>query len=387
VTRPRVVHVTTTDISLALLLGPQLRAFRDAGYEVVGVSAPGPFLTDLEAAGIRHVSLIRATRAMAPQNDVLAMAELYRILRELRPAIVHTHNPKPGIYGRIAGRAARVPVVVNTVHGLYATSDDALAKRALVYSLERLATLASDAELVQNVEDLETLARVGVPRRKLQLLGNGIDLRRFDPGRVEVARRKELRDDWGVGDDAVVCGVVGRLVWEKGYREIFEAARLLRERVPNVHFVVVGPTDDDKADAMTRQDRDAAARAGNVIFAGMRDDIEDCYMAFDLLALASYREGFPRAAMEAAAMGLPIVASDIRGCRQVVEPDRTGILVPVRDAPGIAAAVERVAYDDELRSRMGDAARAKALAEFDDRRCIEVTLATYERLLRKRKSR
>src|SRR5262249_60035583 len=100
------------------------------------------------------------------------------------PNIVHTHNPKPGLYGRVAARLAGVPVVVNTVHGLYAQTDDPLTKRAVVYSLERAASVCSNAELVQNPEDLATLLRLKVPRHKLTLLGNGIDLGRFHPHRV-----------------------------------------------------------------------------------------------------------------------------------------------------------------------------------------------------------
>jgi glycosyltransferase involved in cell wall biosynthesis len=380
VSGPRLAHVTTTDISLALLLGPQLRAFRAAGYDVVGISAPGPFVEQLESWGIRHVPLRSATRAMAPHRDLLALRELTAVFRRLRPDIVHTHNPKPGIYGRVAARAAGVPVVVNTVHGLYATPDDPPLKRAVVYGIERAVSACSRAELVQNREDLETLRSLKVPARKLRLLGNGIDLARFDVRRVEVARRKELRDAWGIPEDAVVCGVVGRLVWEKGYREIFAAASVLRSRAPRVHFVVVGPSDDDKADGITETDRRRAAAAGNLTFVGMRHDMEDVYSAFDLFALASYREGFPRSAMEAAAMGLAIVATDIRGCRQVVDHGRNGLLVRVRDAGDLAGAIERIAGDDEMRVAMGDAGRAKAQAEFDQQRCIDVTLETYAEL-------
>ncbi|MDQ1515846.1 MAG: hypothetical protein QOE80_1676, partial [Actinomycetota bacterium] len=116
----RLLHVTTTDISLELLLGPQLRAFRDAGYEVHTASAAGPFVAGLTAVGIAHHPLRHTTRAFALGHDAAAPAELYRLFRRLRPDIVHTHNPKPGVYGRMAARAARVPLVVNTQHGLYA---------------------------------------------------------------------------------------------------------------------------------------------------------------------------------------------------------------------------------------------------------------------------
>lgn len=378
--RPRVVHVTTTDISLALLLGPQLRAFAAAGYEIIGASAPGPYVAEIESWGIEHRPLRHATRAFAPARDIAAFGELRRLFRELRPDLVHTHNPKPGVYGRLAARATRVSAVVNTVHGLYALPEDRWAKRALVYSLERIAAACSDAELVQNPEDVETLARIGVARSKLHLLGNGIDLDRFDPEKVDDVRRADVRREMGVDADAVVCGVVGRLVWEKGYREVFDAAARLRTLAPAVRVVVVGPSDLDKHDGLREADL-AEAREHGVVFLGLRSDMEAVYAAMDVYVLASYREGFPRSAMEAAAMGLPVVATDVRGCRQVVDDGQTGRLVPVRDAEAIAGAVAALAGDAEARSTMGRAGRDKAVREFDQRRVITLTLDVYTRLL------
>lgn len=378
---PVVVHLTTTDITLELLLGPQLRAFRDAGYEVIAMSAPGPYVDALEADGIRHVALEHASRSFGFGDDLRAGREVYQHFRSLRPDIAHTHNPKPGVYGRLAARAARVPIIVNTVHGLYAQPDDPIAKRTAVYGLERLAAFCSQAELVQNPEDLETLARLGVPRRKLHQLGNGIDLTRFGSDRVSPPRRAALRAEMGAGPDDIVCGAVGRLVWEKGYRELFAAAAALRERRPNLKIVVVGETDHDKADAVTQDDIEAATNASGVRFLGHRDDVEDLYAAFDFYVLASHREGFPRSAMEAAAMGLPVVATDIRGCRQVVDDGHTGVLVPRRDAAALAAAISRLADDADLRVRMGTAAREKARREFDQQRVIDITLGVYDDLL------
>jgi glycosyltransferase involved in cell wall biosynthesis len=378
---PRIVHLTTADISLALLLGPQLRAFAAAGYEVIGASAPGPHVADLARWGIRHEPLAHATRSMAPHRDARALFELRTLFRRLAPDLVHTHNPKPGLYGRFAARLARVPKVVNTVHGLYALPDDPWAKRAVVYSLERAAATCSDAELIQNPEDVDVLRRLRIPERKLHLLGNGIDLQRFDPDRLDPARVAELRASLGAAPDDVVCGVVGRLVWEKGYREVFAAAAALRTRAPNVRIVVVGPIDAEKEDAITPADLERAERDGGVTFLGMRDDVDELYGAMDLYLLASHREGFPRSAMEAAAMGLPVVVTDIRGGRQVVDDGVTGALVPVGDAGAIADAVAKLAADHAAREAMGRAGRAKAHREFDDRRVIEITLGVYEELL------
>lgn len=384
--RPLLLHITTTDISLVLLLGPQLRAFRDAGYDVVGVSAHGPYVAELASAGISHVALRHATRSSAPHRDLLALAELCAVLRRLRPDIVHTHNPKPGVYGRLAARVAQVPVVVNTVHGLYALPEDRRAKRALVYGLERLCSTCSHAELVQNPEDIEVLGRIGVDRAKVALLGNGIDLSVFDPGRVPGAKALELRQRLGAGPDDIVCGAVGRLVWEKGYAELFAAAAELSRRSPRTRIVVIGPSDPGKHDAVPDSAIDHA-RASGVRFLGMRRDVVELYAAMDLYVLASYREGFPRSAMEAAAMGLPIVATDIRGCRQVVDHGVTGLLVPPRDASALAEAIATLSSDADRRRRMAGAARNKAIHEFDQERVIDTTLRTYERLLAARRRR
>src|SRR4029450_5917024 len=279
--RPRLLHVTTIDASLEVLLGPQLRAFRDAGYEVLTASAPGDYVARLEADGIGHVALGHGTRASAPGQDVLLLKELLSVFRRLRPDIVHTHNPKPGVLGRLAAKAARGPLVVNACPGLHALPTDPWPKRAAVYAAEWLAATCSDAELVQNPEDLETLTRLRVRRAKLHLLGNGIDLARFDPAGAAAGRRARLRAEWGIGRDEMVCGLVGRLVWEKGYQQVFDAAHALRERCPRVRIVIAGPTDLHKGDAVSAEALDRAQAAG-VTFLGFRDDTEALYTAMDL---------------------------------------------------------------------------------------------------------
>lgn len=378
--RRTVAHLTTTDMSLAWLLKPQLEAFVEAGWEVIGISSPGPFVAELERSGVRHVPIDSATRSLSPARDLRAFVDLVRVLREIRPTILHTHNPKPGIYGRVAGRLARVPSVVNTQHGLYATDDDRLTKRVAVWAAERFAAMFSDMELVQNPEDLARLRSLHISDRRMRLLGNGIDLARFDPDRVGRDDRARLRREWGVDDDEVVVGTVGRLVLEKGYRELFQAHRMLLESGRRVRLVVVGPEELEKSDGLTASEI-AMARDDGVMFLGQRNDVEAIYPAFDAFVLASHREGMPRAAMEASAMGLAVVASDIRGCRQVVDEGVTGLLVPARDAEQLSAAMARLVEDATERDRLGAAARLRAVREFDQRRVIELTLETYEYLL------
>lgn len=378
--RTKIAHLTTVDLSLRYLIMPQLLAPIEHGIDSVGISAPGPWVTDLESRGIRHVPLESSTRGVDPLADLKAMWELVKVLRRERPDILHTHNPKPGLYGRIIGRLMGVPIVVNTVHGIYAAPDDPLLKRFVVYGLEAVASRFSDAELVQSAEDASLMTRLRITHpEKVQHLGNGVDLERFDPRRIEPEVRESARAEFGVGPDDIVVGCVGRLVLEKGFAELFEAAEGLDRR-----FVVVciGPEDPDKPDAVPEELVDKA-RANGVRFLGMRTDMERLYAAMDLFVLPSHREGFPRAAMEASAMGLPVVATDIRGCREVVEHGRNGYLVPVGDPLALREAIERLG-DPDVRRRLASEARVKAEESFDERRVVETVMSTYLRLARER---
>lgn len=370
-TRLKVAHVTTIDLTLRNLLLAQLVRLNEDGFDVVGVSAPGPWVADLEAEGIRHVAWDHATRSWNPRADARAFAELYSIFKRERFDLVHLHNPKPAVMGRVAGRLARVPCVLNTVHGLYATPDDGLRKKLPVLGLEMLTSRLSNLELYQSEEDLDWARRRRiVSRSRSGLLGNGTDLDLFSPEAVSEARRKAVRDELGIPSDALVVGTIGRMVAEKGYREFFAAARSVRASFPQVRFVVVGDRDPDKSDALG--DDEVEAASADVVMAGWREDIPDVIAAMDVFVLASWREGMPRAAIEAAAMGKPLVLTDIRGCREVARHDVEGLLVPVRSPDELAAAISKTVADESLRRRLGEAARRRAVERFDESRVADI---------------
>lgn len=377
----RVAHLTTVDLSLRYLLLPQLTAVVDLGSEAIGISASGPHVADLEARGIHHISLPGATRSVAPVADVTAMFSLWRILRDERPDVIHTHTPKPGLYGRVIGRIAGVPAVLNTVHGLYATPDDRIAKRAIVYTLEAFAARFSDLELVQSAEDFRFMTKRHITRpERTVFLGNGVDLTRFDPDLGSAGERRSTRAILGVDDEQILVGVVGRLVAEKGFLELFDAVQDLDDQY---RLVVIGPHEPDKNDAIGAATV-AGARAAGVRFLGLRDDVDVLYRAMDLFVLPSHREGFPRAAMEAAASGLPLIVTDVRGCREVVDDGVNGLLVPVRDAHALRSAIETLGSDVEMRQRMGEAGRAKSVREFDEQRVVHRVIESQIRVLREK---
>ena len=285
--------------------------------------------------------------------------------------MLHTHNPKTGVLGRVLGRVVGVPVVVNTCHGLWAGPGDRALKRALVYGAEAFAALFSDAELFQNAADLATLRRWTRPGRAA-VVGNGTDLERFVPDDVQ---RKEVRRALGVADDEVLVGGVGRLVAEKGIAEFAETAARLTGRA---RFVWAGPEDPDKADALSGVD-------GSVAWLGEWTDMPGLYNALDVFVLPSYREGFSRSAMEAAACETAMVLSDIRGCREIGEDGVHLRLVPARDATALTRAVQQLVEDADARRRLGTAAGARARAEFDQRTIAARSLDAYAAVARRKR--
>ena len=359
----RIAHLTTVDMSLALLLGTELEVDVLEGHEVFGISAPGPYVERVEALGTTHVAVPQLTRSWHPRRDLAAFRQIFRTIRGLDLDVLHTHNPKTGVMGRIAGRLAGVPVVVNTCHGLWARPEDRFAKRVFVYGLEGLAARFSDFELFQNAEDMKTM-RWALKRGRHRVVGNGVDLDRFafDP-----EGRRRVRAELGVADDELLVGTVGRRVREKGVAEFAEAASRLRERAT---FVWVGPEDATEPSV-----RDGHADA--VRFVDERTDMPAVYSAFDVFVLASHREGFSRASMEAAACGIPMVLTDIRGCREIGDHGRHVLLVPARDDESLTGAVECLLGDAALRARLGDAVLARARKEFDQKQVARASLNTY----------
>lgn len=369
--RNRVAHLTTVDMSLRWLLATELLVDLEAGFEVFGISAPGPHVTAIEALGVQHVGVPELTRTWDPMGDLGALRRLLSILVKLDLDILHTHNPKTGVMGRAVGRLLRIPVIVNTCHGVWYKPGDGSARKSLVYGMEALAAQCSDAELYQNDVDRQWLRHV-VPRTKGRTVGNGIDLDRFI---YNADGRKRVRQELGVSDDQLLVGGVGRAVVEKGVLEFVQAAGLLRDRA---RFAWVGPADDDKSDAVS-------VPGGDVSFLGLRHDMPSLYSAFDVFALPSYREGFSRAAMEAAACGRAMVLTDIRGCREVGSHGEHLLLVPPRDPRLLAGAIMRLLEQPNLRERLGGAARERAREAFDQRLVARASLEAYKAVaLRKR---
>jgi glycosyltransferase involved in cell wall biosynthesis len=380
----KVAHITTIDMSLRFLLKNQLLSLVRAGYDVTGISAPGPHVEAVASAGIRHIA-VPMTRRVTPVADLLALVELVRVMRRERFTIVHAHTPKPALLGQLAARLTRVPVIVNTLHGLTFRDDTPRLKRALLVLLEKLCATMSDFILSQNPDDIETFVREGIaPREVLRFLGNGIDIRRFDVGAVPESTTARLRDEFGIRPGDKVVGFVGRLVVEKGIVELARAMEEVAREVPSARLLVIGPNEREKSDALSSDDPIFDPVRGLTIFTGLRNDMPEMFSLMDVFVLPSHREGFPRSPMEAAAMRRPAIVTDVTGCRETVRDGENGYLFPKGDAPALAAKIKDLLLHPERARAFGERGRQIAEERFDEQKVFQIVADTYRELLEKR---
>jgi glycosyltransferase involved in cell wall biosynthesis len=373
--RLKIAQVATVDLSVRFLLIDHLQRLQELGHDVTAICSPGKWVENVRSHGIR-VLTIPMQRELSPAQDFRSLLALRRCFAGEKFDVVHTHTPKAGLLGPVAARLAGVPVIVHTIHGLLFHDKMPASRRALFWPPEKWTAIFTTHLLSQSREDIDVAVQTHVaPLSKVQYLGNGIDVEHFS-GDTNVNRTEFTKG--AIGPDDFVVGCVGRLVYDKGFRELFEAAEMLVPRFPNLKFVVVGPEESDQNDAIEPHRLEELKRRGIVHFLGWRDDTRSCYAIMDAFALPSHREGVPRACMEAAAMRLPVVASNIRGCREIVVDGESGILVPVRDASRLAEAITRLMEDRELRRRMGDRGREHICVNFDHRQVLERLAVFYD---------
>ena len=370
----RIAHIANTDYFCAFLLMGQLRVAREAGHEVELVCGDGPQVARLREEGFA-VRIVENSRRIDPIEDLRTLARYVALFRRHEYDLIHTHNPKINALAALAARIAGVRSVVSTVHGLYSHERQHPVVRGFWRTLEGASARLSDLVLCQSAEDVRTARwRRIVPDGRLRRLGNGIDVDRFSPDRFGREDRAAIRRRIGVRDGEQVIGFVGRLVGEKGIPELVKSVA----GRPGWRLLLVGPDERGvKSDAL---DPAALCAAPNVTWLGLQADLPPLYAAMDVLTLPSHREGLPRTLLEGQSMARPIVATQVRGCREAVDSGRTGLLVPPGSPRHLRAAFEALSGDAARRRRFGEAGRGRALRLFDERSVFERISLAYREL-------
>lgn len=355
------------------------RFLRSQGHEVALVVPLGPFCEKLRQDGFRVLNVEMTRRSLNPLGEVAALRRLAALYRRERPDLVHHFTIKCVVYGTWAARLARVPAIVNAIEGLgFVFVNDAMKARLLRPVVKRMLRDACDRHnvtvLLLNRDDLATVEGTGVSRQAhLEVVrGSGIDTQQFRPGDRERSR----------GEVNVLF--VGRLLYDKGIAEFCECARLARCELGNrVRFLVAGQPDDGNPASVAPDTLAQWKAAGDVTFLGHVSDMPALLADSDIVVLPSYGEGIPRSLVEAAACGKALVATDVRGCRDVVRDGENGLLVPMRDAEALARAVTRLVSDEPLRRGLGEAGRRDVLREWDERIVFRDTMNAYDELLQR----
>jgi glycosyltransferase involved in cell wall biosynthesis len=338
----------------------------------------GSLMPEAEALGCPIHRIPSLTRNPHPLRDARALHELTRLFRQQRYDIVHTHTSKAGILARKAAQRAGVPIIIHTPHGHIFHSYFNVPVTRFFVALERRAAPYTDRIVTLTDGEIEEHLERGIGHRtQYRTVFSGID---FGPFEAAAAQREAIRIELGLPAGAILVGGVGRLEPVKGFTYLIQAAHIVAESIPNIHFVIAG-------DGSLRAALEAEARplAGRFHFLGLRGDIPDIMAALDLFVLPSLNEGMGRVLLEAAAAGKVAVASAVGGVPEIVVNGETGLLVPPKDPEALAAAIAKLANDAGLRQRMGQAARNRVVPAFGVMRMVELLEQLYDECIREKR--
>lgn len=375
---PKLLFLVTEDWYFCSHRLPIARAARDAGYAVTVATRVNQHGDQIRNEGFTLVPLRMKRANSNPLREIVSLIEIIRLYRRIRPDIVHHVAVKPALLGSLAAWLAGIPRRVNAIAGLgYVFSSNAIKARILrpMISIGFRALLNGPLSWVitQNPDDRKLMVerRLVAPERMILIKGSGVDLARYHPGHD--------RDP----AQPLVAAQVSRMIWDKGIGVTVEAARILKTRGVALKFVLAGRPDPENPASIPERQLRAWHDEGIVEWLGFCDDVAGLWGRCHIAVLPSwYGEGVPKSLLEAAACGRPIVTVDGPGLREVVQDGTTGILIPPRDAIALADALQRLAEDESLRQRLGQAARALAESEFGEATVIRHTLALYDNLLK-----
>ncbi len=366
----RVCQLCAVDFTLKKFLLPLIDGMCELGWDVTAVCSDGKEIAELRAQGY-CIDAIPIARSMNPWLALGSLLALTCYLRRHKFDILHAHTPVAALIGRIAAKLAGIPLVIYTAHGFYFNDDMPRWKYLLYVTIERLGGSLTDILFTQSSEDAQSaVAYRFLDSKNIHAIGNGVDLERFSPGDSDCA--VDIRKELDIPMDAFVVGFVGRLVEEKGVGDLLIAAEYATRQSQKIWFILIGErlASDHAKGIENILAKIALESSRRVLTLGLREDIPRLISAIDLFCLPSWREGMPRSVIEAMAMGKPVIATNIRGCREEVIHGETGILVPPRAPIKLANAILQMSERPMQCRLMGEKGRARALAFHDESKII-----------------
>ncbi|MCF6129900.1 glycosyltransferase family 4 protein [Flavobacterium sp. AS60] len=380
--KPKLIRITTVPISLDKLLNGQLR-YMSTFYNVIAVSSDKKYLDKIgEKENIRTFHL-EMSRKITPISDFIAVIKLSLFFRKEKPLIVHTHTPKAGIVGMLASKLAGVPHRFHTVAGLPLLESKGF-KRKLLDFVEKLTYSCATKVYPNSYGLLDIITKNNYcPISKLKVIANGssngIDTAYFNQELFSDAQNAKLKKQLNIESEDFVFVFVGRLVADKGMNEMIAAFKLVNEKYPNAKLLLVGDYESD-LDPLTSETFAIIQNNKAIITVGFQSDVRPYLAVSDALVFPSYREGFPNVVMQAGAMDLPAIVSNINGCNEIIVEGQNGTIIPVKNTSAIIEKMELLLTDANYFKKLQSNARQMIVSRYEQKVVWEAILEEYRNL-------
>lgn len=381
-----VIHAVTAPISLVLLRG-QMEYLKLVGFRVAALCSPNGQVEMARTPGSIPILTVAMEREVSPLRDLISLIRVCRLLRRVRPTICNAGTPKAGLLVTVAGWLTRVPCRIYTLRGLRLETATGLKRKILSLTERITCACANRVICVSPSLRKRALELKLVGAEKAVVLGsgssNGVDLSRFMPTPEKLLVAVGIRQQHGIKPTVPVIGYIGRLTRDKGISELLAAFQIVRERFPDVVLMLIG--DYEAGDPVSQETRQAIANSQEIVQVKFVPDAAPYYLVMDVLALPTYREGFPNTVLEAQAAERPVVTTDATGAIDSIVPNVTGLIVPTADAKALADALTALLSDPGRAREMGTAGRERVCRQFGQEQVWKSLVDLYCELLRERR--
>lgn len=375
----KVMQLSSIDLTLYKFILPLMKSLKSRNYKVIFACKDMGFFDEIEKQGFEGYR-IHIDRKINILTNIRSIIEIYRILKKEKVDILHVHTPIAAALGRIAAKLAGVKVVFYTVHGFYVDNP-------VFYNIEKILTrYFTYHAFTVNQEDYDyAINNRFISNDKITNINSvGIDTEKFNPAKFSKEDKLQIRSSLNICESDITIGFIGRLVREKGILDLVKAFRDIAHKYQNLKLVIIGPSDLDERDKSTNDGLKIIITENKlenkVIFTGYREDIPELLSIIDIFVLPSYREGMPVSLLEAMAMEIPVIATNIRGCKEEVN-DECGILYDKGDIEGLKSALSCLVEDRELRNKMGKKGRLRVVQMFNEKESISKQLNVYKMVI------
>jgi glycosyltransferase involved in cell wall biosynthesis len=380
--KKKLVRITTVPLSLDKILDGQL-AFMNNHYEVIAVSSEKEYLIRCaknEGVRFKHIEM---TRKITPIKDFISLIKLISFLKKERPLIIHSHTPKAGILAMLASKITNIPIRLHTVAGLPLMEEKG-SKKKLLELIEKL-TYSFSTFVFTNSNGLYKyiIENNYVSKNKLKVIGNGssngVDINYFSPTSVSVKEKEKLKLSLGILENDFTFVFVGRIVADKGINELINAFDTISFQNNAIKLLLVGEQ-ESHLDPLNENTLKLISTNKNIIKTGFQKDIRPFLAVSDALVFPSYREGFPNVIMQAGAMELPVIATNINGCNEIIINEKNGVLIELKNNGAIVKAMVRLIEDEAFYKNLKSNARSMIVSRFERKVICEKILYEYKEM-------